>query len=105
MEKTPFSCIQLMLQVFNSNTKSKKIWLNLPTTYTQNQLPIDANKVATPKKLEKWKYLESILGEISEMDDIQVDLLIDANCVKALKPIKVILSKVQGPYAYKTVLG
>ena len=75
------------LQVCSSNAKSKKIWLNLPTTYTQNQLPVDTNEVATPKKLEKWKYLEPILGEISEKDDIQVDLLIGANCVKALEPI------------------
>ena len=93
------------LQVCSSNAKSKKIWLNLPTTYTQNQLPVDTNEVATPKKLEKWKYLEPILGEISEKDDIQVDLLIGANCVKALEPIKVISSEAQGPYAYKTVLG
>ena len=26
------------LQVCNFNTKSKKIWPNIPTTYTQNQL-------------------------------------------------------------------
>ena len=93
------------LQVCSSNAKSKKIWLNLPTTYTQNQLPVDTNEVATLKKLEKWKYLEPILGEISDNDDPQVDLLIGANCVKALEPIKVISSEVQGPYAYKTVLG
>ena len=93
------------LQVCSSNTKSKKIWLILPTTYTQNQFPVDTNEVATLKKLEKWKYLEPILGEISDNNDPQVDLLIGANCVKALEPIKVISSEVQGPYAYKTVLG
>ena len=70
------------LQVCSSNAKSKEIWLNLPTTYTQNQLLVDTNEVAMPEKLEKWKYLEPILGEISEKDDIQVDLLIGANCVK-----------------------
>ena len=52
------------LQVCNSNTKSKKIWLNFRTTYTQNQLKIDTNEVATPKKLEKWKYLEPIPGKL-----------------------------------------
>ena len=93
------------LQVCNSNTKSKKIWLNLPITYTQNQLPVNTNEVAAPEKLEKWKYLEPVLGEISEKVDIQVDLLISANCVKALEPIQVISGEVQSPYAYKTVLG
>ena len=71
------------LQICSSNAESKKILLNLPTTYTQYQLPVDTNEVATPKKLEKWKYFEPILGEIIEKDDIQVDLLIGANFVKA----------------------
>ena len=92
-------------QVCNSNTKSKKIWLNLPTRYTQNQLPADTNEVATTKKLKKWKYLGRMLGEISESDHIQVDFLTDANCAKELEPIKVISNKAQGPYAYKIVLG
>ena len=74
------------LQVYNSNTKSKKIWLNLPATYTQNQLLVDTK--STPNKLEKWKYLEPIMGEISEKDGIQVELLTGANCVRALEPIK-----------------
>ena len=93
------------LQFCSSNTNSKKIWLNLPTTYTQNQLPVATNEVATPKKLKKWKYLKPILGKISGRDDIQVDLLIGANCIKTLEPIKVISSKAQCPYAYRTVLG
>ena len=41
------------LQVCNSNTKSKKVWLNIPTTYTQNQLPVDTNEVGTPKNPEE----------------------------------------------------
>ena len=93
------------LQVFSTSAKFKKVWLSHSTTYTQNQLPVDTNEVATPKKLEKWKYLEAILGEISEKDDIKLDLLIGANCVKALESIKIISSKAQGPYAYKTMLG
>ena len=46
-----------------------------------------------------------MLGEISESDHIQVDFLTDANCAKALEPLKVISIKAQGPYAYKIVLG
>ena len=93
------------LQVCSATTKSKKIWLNPPATYTKSQLPADTNEAATPKKLEKCKYLKPILDGISEKDDIQADLLISANCVKALELIKVISSEAQGPYAYKTVLG
>ena len=49
--------------------------------------------------------MEPIQGEIIEKDDIQVDLLVSANCVKALELIKVISSEAQGPHAHKTVLG
>ena len=38
-------------------------------------------------------------------DDIQVDVLISTNCIKALEPIKAIPSKAKGPYAYRTVSG
>ena len=49
--------------------------------------------------------MEPIQSQIIEKDDIQVDLLVSANCVKALELIKVISSEAQGPYAHKTVLG
>ena len=37
--------------------------------------------------------------------DVQIGLLICANCMKALEPIKIIHSKDGGPYTYKTRLG
>ena len=36
---------------------------------------------------------------------MKVELLIGANCTKALKPVQVIASRDGGPYAMKTVLG
>ena len=54
------------LQGCSAITKSKKIWMNLPATYTKNQLPADRNIAAAPKKLEKWKYLKPILGRIAK---------------------------------------
>ena len=32
-------------------------------------------------------------------------MLIGANCIKALEPLKIIPSKDGGPYAYQTILG
>ena len=89
------------LKLCNSGAKSKKTWPILSTTCTQNQLSVDKDEVAVPNKLKPLKYLEPILDE---RDYIQMDLLIGANCVKALEPIKAISSKAQGLYAYKTVL-
>ena len=41
-----------------------------------------------------------------QRDDVQVDLLIGANCMKALEPTKIIIhSEGGGTYAYKTRLG
>ena len=39
-----------------------------------------------------------------QKDDVQVGLLIGANCMKALEPTKIIHSEGGGPYAYKTRL-
>ena len=40
-----------------------------------------------------------------QKDDIQVGILIGANCMKALEPTKIIHSEGGGLYAYKTRLG
>ena len=42
---------------------------------------------------------------IKDDQNINVGLLIGANCTRALEPIKVIPSRNNGPYAMKTVLG
>ena len=62
-------------------------------------------KVATPEKIEEWDYLKTISSEITRTDDVEVGLLIGANFMKALEPLKVIASNKGGPYAYQTHLG
>ena len=51
-EKNFESQVSYSLQVCDPNPKSKKTLFNLPTTYIQNQLCKNANKIATPKKLK-----------------------------------------------------
>ena len=48
-------------------------------------------EVATPEKIEERDYLR-ISSEITQTDDVEVGLLIGANCMKALKSLKVIAS-------------
>ena len=48
---------------------------------------------------------EKISSFLRENDNISLDLLIGANCVKALQPLNVIPSQQDGLYAYKTILG
>ena len=59
--------------------------------------------MVTPDKVRKWNLLERIATEIPNYP-IDVSLLIDANSIKALKPLAFIPSRHGGPYAYKTAL-
>ena len=75
-------------------------------SYTQEgRYQLTRKKVQPFAKIKEWKHLRSTSNEIVQRGDIQVGLLIGANCMKALEPTKTIHSKGGGPYAYKTRLG
>ena len=80
-------------------------WIKLPSKYTKEEIPVDRSEIAMPAKLKQWQYLEKISRFLGVNDNISVDLLIGANCVEALQPLKVIPSQQEGPYAYKTILS
>ena len=69
----------------------------------QEEILLHKEEIATPSKIKKWKHLSSITNEIEQRNDVQVGLLIGANCMKVLEPRKII--HWGGPYAYKTRLG
>ena len=71
--------------------------LSLPKLYTRREIPVDKEEVATPAKIKEWKHLRSISNENVQKDDVQVGLLIGANCMKALEPTKIIHSEGGGP--------
>ena len=72
---------------------------------SQDELQVDAKDIATPEKIAKWEYLDEILHEISQSSDVEIGLLIGANCSKALEPNKIIPSRNDGPYAFRTIPG
>ena len=78
-------------------------WINIPKTCTKDDLPVDSSEIAT-QEIKKWKYLQDIAEEISRSDGANVELLIGANCTRALDPVQVIASRDGGPYATTTVL-
>ena len=43
-------------------------------------------------------------AEITQNHNNEVGMLIGANCIKALEPVKIIATRDGGPYAYKTNL-
>ena len=68
-------------------------------------LLVEKEEVATPEKVSKWKYLDSIKSEISQTDDIEIEILLGASCMKALEPLKIIPSKDGSLDVYQTKLG
>ena len=88
--------------VLASNGKAERVWVKLPCTYLQEDLPVDSNEVATIDKIKMWGYLDKIKGEINASDNTELTLLIS---VKALEPRELIASKNGGPYAFRTLLG
>ena len=67
-------------------------WLNLPATYTREELPTDAEEVATRDKVAGWEHLEELVDKVPRKSDIKIGLLIGANCAKPLEPQEVIPS-------------
>ena len=63
-------------------------------------MPVEKKEVAVSEKMEEWDYLKIISSEIAQTDDVEIGVLIGANCMKALEPLKVIASYNGGSYAY-----
>ena len=82
----------------NSNGK----WIRLPKTYSREELSIVGGRF-TSKQQQKWTYLDKIQGEICLGKDVNIRILIGANCGEALEPV--INSENGGPCTFKTVLG
>ena len=61
--------------------------------------------MAAPDKIKRWEYLKPISKVITQMDNIDVGMLIGENCMKALEPMEIISSRNGGPYPHRTKLG
>ena len=72
------------LKVRSDSDEDNKRWIDLPATYTKEKLPVDVEEVATRDKIEIWDHLKKIANKVLKVSDIEIGLLIGANCVKAL---------------------
>ena len=84
---------------------SPSVMVQLPTVYSRNSIPMDADDIPSKKYLGKWDYLDRVSRTFPETTNIPVGLLIGRNCPKAMEPVEVIPSEGEGPYAYRTRLG
>ena len=78
--------------------------IEIDTVFTQKELPTDAKELPTPDSLAKWDYLKFLNNHLST-EGLELELLIGADCPKALEPRDVVPSRNGGPYAFKTALG
>ena len=60
---------------------------------------MDKEEIERAARISKWGYLKPISNETVQDERIVVGLLIGANCMKAIEPMKVIPSKEDWPYA------
>ena len=92
------------LEVSNAYWK-KEEWVSLLRMFSQNELPTELDEIATPENIKQWEYLHRIIPEMKASGNLDIQLLIGANCLKALEPQEVVTSKGDGPHALRTKLG
>ena len=97
-----------LLMVWKSNVDEKKgEWIKLPRVFSQDDLPTVSDEIATADtyNIQKWAYLHKIIPKMKNFDGQDVQLLIGANCLKALEPLEVITSEGDGPSAFRSRLA
>ena len=80
--------------------------IDLPKTFTKEDISAIDVDVPAPELAHKWKHLERIADCMpSQLHGAKVGLLIGSNCPKALEPIDIVASEKGGPYAINTFAG
>lgn len=80
--------------------------VSLLKAYTQETIPVGTDEIPSLDIIKSWPHISHLTAQLEPRNpDLQVGLLIGANCPKALEPREVIPSQGAGPFAVKTLLG
>ena len=82
----------------------KEFFVEVIQLYHREDLPDDKEEITTPQMITEWEYLMPVANEIFQ-SYLCIRLLIEVNCMNALKPIQVMAVESGGPYTCKTSLG
>ena len=93
------------LKVTSDMKGARQHWLDLPATYTREELPADVGEVATRDKVAGWEHLKELVDKVPRKSNIEIGLLIGANCAKILELQEIITSKDGGQFAFRSSLG
>ena len=78
----------------------------LPRTYSREEIPAKRGQIPRPESVLGWPHLERLSRQLMpNRQDVEVGLLVGANCTRAIKPREVIPGADDDPYAMKTTLG
>ena len=61
--------------------------------FTQNELPAVLDEIATSENIKQWEYLHRIITDMKTSGNLDVQLLICLNGLKALEPQEIVASK------------
>lgn len=80
--------------------------VQMPKTYSQDDIPTDRGLIPRPETARSWSHLKSVAKYLHPyQEDLDVGILIGANCSAALMPKEVIADGDSDPYALRTCLG
>ena len=90
----------------NVESMGKDARVELPKTYTRDDIPSKREEIPRPETAKVWPHLSGIASKLYLYQvDVEVGLLIGSNCPSAIKPEEVIPWRSSDPYAIRTLLG
>ena len=85
---------------------NESITPELPRTYGRDDIPIERSLIPRMETVRRWSHLQDVAEQLPPyQEDLDVGLLIGANCSAAMMPKRVVAGKDYEPYALKTAIG
>ena len=76
--------------------------IELPGSYTKDEIPAYHHQIPTPSLIKQWKHLSEVAKKIPEFEpDLEIGLLIGSNCPSTLEPLEVVPCQSDGPFALR----
>ena len=80
--------------------------IELPLSYTRDEIPADHRQIPTPSIIRQWAHLSEVAKKIPEFEPhLEIGLLIGSNCPSALEPLEVVPCQGDGPFALRLPHG
>lgn len=78
------------------------IQIELPRTYTTNEIPVEHEQVPTREIVSRIDHLKEVAGEIPLYDqELDIGLLIGGYCPTALVPLKIVPNEGDGAFTVR----